>query len=183
MFNREKSAKLYNSLAYWVSIWMVYFISLVIPNFIYAVVTYFSSDLIKSASGFFLYFTVLYISSMCAYFICNLLTMLSPNAQTAMGIYPILTFVNVLFSGYFQYIDNMQTWLKYWLPNLSFMRWGYQCLVCNLLTDNPDLPDGSKYLAQNSFDTVNDYESFIILLGFTFTFVAILVIRIRYKYM
>ena len=123
------------------------------------------------------------MSSLCGYFICNLLTNVCPTPQTAMGIYPLLAFVNVLFSGYFQNINDMQPWLKYWVPNISFMRWGYQCLVCNLLTDNPDLPNGHDYLVKNSFDTVNDYESFFILSGFAVVFVTVLVVRIRNKQM
>ena len=125
-----------------------------------------------------LFYVTLLLSSIIGYFVCQTIAAVSPNPPTAMAIYPMAVFFNLLFTGFFQYIPVMQYWLQPWMPVISFMRWGYQSLVVNEFVNNSKLSDVPYYLEILGFDGVSAGSCTAILLIFVAFYVSLLVIAL-----
>lgn len=162
LYQRERPAKLYHPLVYWSCSWLLHSAFLLIHNFLFAIIAYFLTQCQPAAGRFLYYYSLLTVASLTAYFLCQCVASLSPNPKTAITIYPVFLLVNFLFMGFFQMLPDMEPYLRGWLPVLSFARWGYQGLVINELSTNPNLPHGQAYLSMQGFDTVSASGCFAI---------------------
>lgn len=177
-FQRERGAKLYLPVSYWLTTWIANFCFQIVHTLVYASVAYFFAGFQDVAWRWFFFFAVVLFCANTAYYICQLIAAFSPNPQTAMGIFPIAVFTNFLFSGYFQFIPNMQFWLQGWAPNCSFYRWALQALVLNEYDTNPALPIASTYVSELGFSGVNANASLGILILFLVFYLGLVCIAV-----
>jgi ABC-type multidrug transport system permease subunit len=124
LYNRERGAKIYSGLSYWIAVWLVWFIFLIFHTFVFCIVAYPWSGFQRSGKAFFFFYAITLLSSFVTYFLAQLISASCPNAQTAMGIYPMMFLPSTLFCGYYQNLPDIIDWLKYWFPYvLSIHRW------------------------------------------------------------
>lgn len=181
MFTREKASKLYYPLVYWFAVWVWYIQFLEVHALVFLLLAYFIAGFQYVAAKIFLFYVTILLSSLTGYLICQVIAASSPNAQTAMGIYPMVVFTNLLFTGYFQYISHMQPWLQCWAPIISFARWGYQAIVVSEFSNNPLLgSDSSYYLQMFDFTTPGDWQCVAILLVFISAFWCMLICTLSF---
>lgn len=175
MFYRERAAKLYHPLLYWVATWLVQLAFIVGHTAVFSIIAYFMAALEPSGGRFFLYFIVLYFVASTAYFLCQSIAAISPNPQTAMSIFPAALFTNLLFTGFFQFMPNMNPYLNSWLPCLAFSRWAYQTLVLGEFQQNPGFThvDQVNYIESFGFETPTKSVCFGILVLFAFFYTAV----------
>lgn len=178
MFYRERKIKLYNPVLYWVACWLTYASFVLLHHFVFTVIAYFMAKFLPTIQNVTVFFVTLYLGSMTGYFVCQFIAVLSPNPQTAMGIYPIVVFTNLLYAGFLQFIPSMQHWLSGWAPYVSFFRWGYQALVLNEYVTNPELEYTSYYINLFGFNTYTVGQCLGILVLYIAVFIALVSIGI-----
>ena len=86
-------------------------------------------------SAFFFFFLIAAITSLNGLFYCQLLAVLSPSQQAAITLFPATLFFFISFTGYIIQIPALPEWLSK-VPDVSFLRWGFQALVINEFEDN-----------------------------------------------
>jgi len=161
LFYRERGAKIYGNLAYWatggVSIVPVTIFNVAVFVGLLYKMTGFKDD--WESFGYF--YLIVVLSSLCGLFFCQLLAVLSPSQQSAITLFPAMLFFFISFAGFIIQLPSLPPWLSE-VPNVSFIRWGFQGLAINEFKDNsyifPDSP---------GFSTDDKYKKFADLYGFT----------------
>ena len=78
----------------------------------------------------------------------------------------------------------MQYWLRDWLPDLSFVRWGYQALLLNEFVENPNLPDATYYIGLFGFNSVDAGQALaieLIFIAFYASLVCLILMRVNFE--
>jgi hypothetical protein len=156
-FNKEKEAKLFQPFAYWLSIWLLHSVLIFCHTMLFVILSYSISGFCANVTEFIVYFVVLYLSAYCAFIYTQICCMCSKHLAGAIRTFTISILINCLFTGYFQYLPDMQWFLKDWLPHLSFLRWAYQALVINELQNDDQLTNSQYYLDTLGFNKVRFY--------------------------
>ena len=164
IFYHEKQAKLYPTLPYWLSQWLVQ-VPLVVVNVLLFSICVFclaglyddpddssSSSSSNSDSGnragadaFGVFFYLLMMASLCGYFTVSLIAAVAPSAQAALGLFPLFFFFNLTFAGYVIALPKFPVWLGSWLPYISFMRYAFQGVILNDFQGNDQHFPNEKY--------------------------------------
>lgn len=133
-------------------------------------------------TGYFTYFwLVLTITSYTGLFQCQLIAASTPTAQSAIAIFPASLFWSIAFSGFIVYIPTLDSWLRDWAPDLSFMRWAFQGLCLNEFDGNKDL--ASDQLMENlgfDDDSIDKWDCLGYIVIFTIIFRAATYFALRY---
>ncbi len=173
-FEKEREAQLFLPAAYWLSTWLLHAGLIFLHTLFFSVLSYSISGFCVLAQQFVVYFVVLFLTAYCSFALAQICCMLSSAPHQATRLFTICTLVSVLFTGYFQYVPDMQGWLTHWAPHLSFLRWGYQALVINELQSDDSLTNAQYYLDMLQFNEVTMGVCVLILFLFTLAHLGVL---------
>lgn len=179
LFYRERGAKAYGAFPYWISTWVVRIPIVAINAAIYAGVYYNLIGFKKERFSFF-YFT-LAVHSFASSFLCQFVAHINPSAATAISNMSVFLFLNIIFSGYVIFIDDLPTWLGSWVPYISFYRYSFQAVVRNEFDNNDDLPLGDAYVENVGFNTLSKEECFSYLLILMFVYAAAGLLALKFR--
>jgi len=146
---------------------------------IYASILYNLTGLTTERFSFF-YF-VLALHSFTASFLCQFVAHINPSAATAISVMSVFLFLNIMFSGYVIFIDDLPSWLGTWVPYVSFYRYSFQALVRNEFDSNDDLPLGDVYVENIGFQYLGKEECFSYLLILMFGYAAFGQLALKFK--
>jgi len=176
--NRERSARAYDTLSYFIA---KYFIELplnTLPALVYALVVYWMVGLNPDRFGYFI--LILMLESTVAVSLGLAISALAPNIETALNLGPPMIIIALLFGGFYINIKSLPI-VANWIPYMSFLKWTFQALSINEFSGetfncigSPDgacLKTGEQVLARLNFqnDTINEacFGLGMVLLGFT----------------
>ena len=162
LFYRERGAKAYGALPYWISSWIIRIPLCAINSALFCACVYNLTGL--RAGGFSFFYLIITFHSFTSSFLCQFVANINPSAATAISNMSMFLFMNIMFAGYIIFIDDMAEFLGTWAPFVSFYRYSFQALVRNEFDDNSDLPLGSVYVDNMGFDSLDKETCFSILL-------------------
>jgi hypothetical protein len=105
---------------------------------------------------------------------------MNPSAATAISNMSVFLFVNIIFSGYIIFIDDLPSWLGAWVPYVSFFRYSMQAVTRNEFDDNENLPLGPVYVENMGFDSISKEGCFSALLVLCFFYAAMGLVALKY---
>ena len=99
----------------------------------------------------------------------------------------MVVFINLLFTGFFQYIPEMQFWINLpksfpWLPALSFMRWAYEALILNELEGNTKLANIENYENRIGFTFKSSECCLIIFIFIAFYLLTLIIALVKLNF-
>lgn len=166
VYYRERGSKLYDAFPYWISLWFLQLPLVFINVTTYASIVYNMSGLRNSAGSFIFFIVILFLTSMCGLFVCQLVASLAPSSATALSFFPVSLFFTVAFAGYIVYIPQFPSWLGDWGPYASFMRYSLEALVLNEFVDNDNLPFENSYIDSLGYNSLTKEDCVPILIMF-----------------
>jgi hypothetical protein len=136
---------------------------------------------LSTQSGRFgLFYWQVLLTSWTGLFFAQVVAAVCPTQMVAIASYPIVLFVNLTFTGYVMYLPSFPSYLAYWGPYISFMRFSFQTLVVNELEDNSELPYGSLYLDTLGFTDLSKSQTSPILIIFLAFYGLIVLLSLKY---
>jgi ATP-binding cassette subfamily G (WHITE) protein 2 (SNQ2) len=166
VYYRERGSKLYDAFPYWISRWFLQAPLVFINVLTYSSIVYNMAGLRNSADSFVFFVVVMFLTSMCGFFVCQLVAAAAPSAATALSFFPVSLFFTVAFAGYIVYIPQFPSWLGDWGPYGSFMRFSLEGLVLNEFNDNSNLPLESSYIDSLGYNSLTKENCVPILVMF-----------------
>lgn len=166
MFYRERGAKLYGALPYWISSFYLDIPIETIFVLIFSIIIYYMTGLNDASGHFLTFYGNLLLVSWTGLFFAQMIAALCPTSMVAIASYPIALFINLTFAGYIIYLPSFPEYLSSWGPYITFMRFSFQTLVLNELQDNPDLPYAQSYIDGLGFDTMSKSQTLPIIVVF-----------------
>lgn len=151
LFYRERGAKAYGALPYWISESFVPVVSNFIALFLFSSIVYPMAGLRVGANHFGIFFGQCLLVSFSSLFMMMSFAGCAGNANAAITFAPGGIIINVVYAGGMISIDSIPTWLS-WISNFSFIRWGYQSLLHNEFSDNHHYPQGEEYYENAGLD-------------------------------
>lgn len=82
---------------------------------------------------------VVTICGLCGLYFCQLVSLMAPNPQIAVSVFPAALFLVVVFAGFVVRLPSLPDWLGSWAPMASFARWAFQGLVINEFEGNANI--------------------------------------------
>ncbi|GJQ12987.1 hypothetical protein GpartN1_g4778.t1 [Galdieria partita] len=128
---RERASGMYRVSPYYLSKTLVEIPRSIIFLLVFCAVLYWMVGLRDSASSFFLFLVVNFLTSLTAEGIALTVSAGAPNPKIASAIVPLFLVVSALFGGYFSQIPNYFVWLKY----MSFMKYSFGAFMHIQLDD------------------------------------------------
>lgn len=180
LFYRERGARAYGAVSYWLSVWMMQVPVMAVNVLVYAAILYNMVGFRSGAQYFFYFYYVLLLMSLWSVQLVGFVASMATSTQTALSYFPIMMFINVGFAGFLIFIPRFPDWLGYWGPYISMMRFAFQSLILNEFQNNPDLPLASVYLHNMGFDTLTKTETALILIPFYFVFNLAFLFALKY---
>ena len=115
VFYRERGARAYGAVPYWLSCWYLHLPQIFLNTLIFCLIVYYMAGL-NTAPGCFGYFWgVLFLTSTAGMFMAQLIASLVPSAEAAISVFPIGLFFSVAFAGYIVYLPNFEHWLGWYV--------------------------------------------------------------------
>lgn len=115
VFYRERGAKAYGALSYWVSCWLMQIPIILWNVLLFSIILYKMAGLNDHSSNNFGYFyLIMLMTSYCGYFVACFISSISPSTQAALSYYPIVLFFAVSFAGFLVYLPQFPAWLGDW---------------------------------------------------------------------
>lgn len=181
IFYRERGAKAYGALSYWISCWAIP-VPLIFGNvLLFSIILYNMSGLNShSSDNFGYYYFIMLLSSISGNLIASFVASISPSTQAALSYYPIVLFFSVSFAGFLVYLPQFPEWIGDWAPYISFMRYAFQGLTLNEFHHNGDLPDSGSYISQLGFDTLSKTDCASILFFWMLFYGFIFLLALKY---
>ncbi len=180
LFYRERGAKAYGALPYWLS-GLVLSVPLTALNvLLYSSMLYYMCGFSTAPGRFEVFYCVMFCSSLSGLFTCQLLAAISPTEPSAVNLFPVVIYYGLAFSGYAVYIPQIPYWLRCWAPFGSFFRWAYQALVLNELEGNSDLDAGQYYIDEMGLNGYSRSDCLLIVPVFSLVFASMVLIALRF---
>ena len=164
LFYRERGAKAYGALPYWMSTWITQVPIVILATLCFALVIYWMVGFRENGFGWYLYFML--AVSLCGLFFSQFLAAVSSSSEMALTLTPLLILVIILFAGFLVYVNAFSEWLGYWGPYISFIRYAFQGLVLNEFYDNHNLIYGQNYIDLLGFGDISKESCGAIMVGF-----------------
>lgn len=79
---------------------------------------------------------VVTVCGLCGLYFCQIVSLMAPNPQIAVSVFPAALFLVVVFAGFVVRLPSLPDWLGSWAPMASFARWAFQGLVINEFEGN-----------------------------------------------
>lgn len=164
LFYRERGARAYGALPYWLSSLITQLPIVFLATLAFSLVIYWMVGFRAGAFGYFFYFTL--TVSICGLFFSQFLAAVSASSQMALTLTPLFLLIFILFAGFLVYVNAFPEWLGYWGPYISFMRYAFQGLVLNEFDGNSKLPLGGFYISNLGFEDISKESCAAIMVGF-----------------
>jgi len=178
LFYRERGAKAYGAIPYWISSWYLQLPQTMINVLIYGSIVYSMCGFVEGHFGPF--FLSLLLTSWTGLFVCQAIAALSPTGQAAINFFPVSLFITITFAGFIVYIPTFPLFLRVWAPYVSFMRWAFQALVLNEFSGNEDLENGDYFISEMGFESYDRDYCLSIIPIFTFLFAGLGLYALRF---
>ena len=157
---RERATGAYGVLSYFTAKLLVELPFNLFPSFVYCVIVYWLSGLNPIPGRFLLFFLIVMLVTLTGIILGLAISAFAPSVEAASAIGPPFIIIGVLFGGFYMYdlfsicitlhlfsfpifkyvyqlllllFSNIQTLpvVAEWIPNISFIRWGFQALCIN----------------------------------------------------
>jgi ABC-type multidrug transport system ATPase subunit len=155
VFYRERGAKAYTTLAYWMSIWAVQIPLFFLNAVFFSVPVYLMSNLRPGFGHFVVFLMFMALASYCSKALALLASSISQSTTEAMCYFPALFMFNSMYAGFLVRIPSMPLWQRAWLPCISFFRYVFQGIVLNEYQDNSRLNNAHAYIDAFGFDFIS----------------------------
>ena len=126
LYYRERGARAYGALPYWISIWAVRVPLIALYTLVFSLAVYNLAGL--RSGGFGVFFIILFCHSTAASFLCQFIAAANPTTAMAIANMSVALFLNIMFAGFIIFLDDLPPVLGSWAPYLSFFRFSYQVL-------------------------------------------------------
>lgn len=146
LFYRERGAKAYGAVPYWLANLCLQLPIVAANVFVFCIIEYHLAGLYNAPGHFVFFYLVMLMTSVIGLLICQLIAALSPSEQSAINFFPIVIYFTMAYSGFIIYIPTIPHWQRAWLPYASFYRWSFQALVLNELSGNSELSSSEYYI-------------------------------------
>jgi len=176
--NRERSARAYDTLSYFIAKYFVELPLNALPALIYAIVVYWMVGLNPHRFGYFI--LILMMEAIVGVSLGLAVSAIAPNTETALNLGPPCIIIALLFGGFYINVDSLPI-VANWIPYMSFLKWTFEALclnefrgetfTCDGGPEGACLRTGEQVLERLSFgdDTINQacFGLGMVLLGFT----------------
>ena len=187
--SRERAARMYTPLPYFLSTFLVTLPLELAPGIIYGTVLYFMTALREGFSHYLVYIGVMLLENFAGIGLGMCLSASFNSVEMAPQLAPAFVILFLMFSGFFLNENNVPVFLI-WLRELSFIRYAFQALCVNEFagaefTCDPSATatciDGDEHLDRLKFDDVKIWENCLILFGMIVGFNALALAIIYYR--
>ena len=187
--SRERAARMYTPLPYFLSTFLVTLPLELAPGIIYGTVLYFMTALREGLSHYLVYIGVMLLENFAGIGLGMCLSASFNSVEMAPQLAPAFVILFLMFSGFFLNESNVPVFLI-WLRELSFIRYAFQALCVNEFagaefTCDPNTTatciDGDEHLERLKFDDVKIWENCLILFGMIVGFNALALAIIYYR--
>ena len=187
--SRERAARMYTPLPYFLSTFLVTLPLELAPGIIYGTVLYFMTALREGFSHYLVYIGVMLLENFAGIGLGMCLSASFTSVEMAPQLAPAFVILFLMFSGFFLNENNVPVFLI-WLRELSFIRYAFQALCVNEFagaefTCDPSATatciDGDEHLDRLKFDDVKIWENCLILFGMIVGFNALALAIIYYR--
>lgn len=171
--SRERAARMYTPVPYFLSTFLVTLPLELAPGIIYGTVLYFMTALREGFSYYLTYIGVMMLENFAGIGLGMCLSASFTNVEMAPQLAPAFVILFLMFSGFFLNEDNVPVFLI-WFRELSFIRYAFQALCVNEFkgaeftcdeTSTATCIDGDEHLDRLRFDDVKIWENCVILFG------------------
>ena len=180
VYYRERGARAYGPMAYFLSVFLLQLPILVFNVLFYTIGMYPLTGLRAGSSYYGYFFFFMLMSSYCGMFMAYSVASIAKSTQVALSYFPAVLVFVMFYAGYAVYIPEMDDWQGKWLPYLSFFRFAFQGMVLNEFQDNDDLPKSHDYINKLGFDFISVSGCCGIMILFTCIFASFFYLAIRY---
>ena len=187
--SRERAARMYTPLPYFLSTFLVTLPLELAPGIIYGTVLYFMTALREGFSHYLVYIGVMLLENFAGIGLGMCLSASFNSVEMAPQLAPAFVILFLMFSGFFLNESNVPVFLI-WLRELSFIRYAFQALCVNEFAGaefscDPSTTatciDGDEHLDRLKFDDVRIWENCLILFGMIVGFNALALAIIYYR--
>lgn len=178
IFYRERASKCYGAFPYWLSCWVVDIPFVMLNIVAFTTILYYMVGFNTASGCFSRFYGQILLDSFNGLFIAQLMSASTSSPVAAVGMYPVILFIQMAFSGYIVFLSSLPVWLSTWGPYLSFVRFSFQTLILNEFDNNPNLPLSETYIQLLGFDTYSIDQTapvpFVFVIGFAIMFLLAL---------
>lgn len=128
--NRERSAKAYHVLPYYLARFICDIPLRVVQAMLFGCIVYWIVGLNPSASAFFIFVALLFVEALASQGLGVAVSAAAPNEKMAFALAPALTVVLILFGGFYVNSDTIPVWLS-WVKYLSHLFYAFMGLSIN----------------------------------------------------
>ncbi len=180
LFYRERGAKAYGALSYWITTFILQVPLIFVNVFLYCCVCYWMVGLKATASAFGDFYIIMAMSSVIGLFSAGFISAISPSTQAALSYFPCLMFFAVSFAGFVIYIPQFPAWIGNWAPYISYMRYAMQGLTLNEFRDNSDLPLSDGYIDQLGYEYLTKSQCMGIMVPFVLLYAGLFLASLKF---
>lgn len=171
--SRERAARMYTPLPYFVSTFLVTLPLELVPGILYGTVIYYMTALREGVRHYLTYLGVMLLENFAGIGLGMCLSASFTSVEMAPQLAPAFVILFLMFSGFFLNEDNVPVYLI-WLREISFIRYAFQALCVNefkdaVFTCDPTTTqtciDGNEHLDRLKFDRVTIWGNSLILFG------------------
>eukprot|EP00228_Micromonas_bravo_P007625 CAMPEP_0203013280 /NCGR_PEP_ID=MMETSP1401-20130829/14956_1 /ASSEMBLY_ACC=CAM_ASM_000894 /TAXON_ID=38833 /ORGANISM="Micromonas pusilla, Strain CCAC1681" /LENGTH=682 /DNA_ID=CAMNT_0049754985 /DNA_START=1 /DNA_END=2046 /DNA_ORIENTATION=- len=187
--SRERAARMYTPLPYFLSTFLVTLPLELFPGIIYGTVLYFMTALREGVTHYLVYIGVMLLENFAGIGLGMCLSASFNSVEMAPQLAPAFVILFLMFSGFFLNESNVPVFLI-WLRELSFIRYAFQALCVNEFkgaefscdpSTTATCIDGDEHLDRLKFDDVKIWENCLILFGMIVGFNALALAIIYYR--
>ena len=187
--SRERAARMYTPLPYFLSTFLVTLPLELFPGIVYGTVLYFMTALREGVTHYLVYIGVMLLENFAGIGLGMCLSASFNSVEMAPQLAPAFVILFLMFSGFFLNESNVPVFLI-WLRELSFIRYAFQALCVNEFkgaefscdpSTTATCNDGDEHLDRLKFDDVKIWENCLILFGMIVGFNALALAIIYYR--
>ena len=170
--NRERAARMYTPLPYYLSTFLVTLPLELFPGILYGTVIYFMTALREGTEYYLTYLAIMLLENFAGIGLGMVLSASFTSVEMAPQLAPAFVILFLMFSGFFLNENNVPIYLI-WLREVSFIRYAFQALSVNEFKDatfscssgDTSCITGNEHLERLNFDDVTVGGNCAILAG------------------
>ena len=159
--SRERAARMYTPLPYYVSTFLVTLPLELVPGVIYGTVIYYMTALREGVKHYLVFLSVMTLENFAGIGLGMCLSASFTSVEMAPQLAPAFVILFLMFSGFFLNESNVPVWLI-WLREISFIRYAFQALCVNEFKgaefscdgSTGSCVDGDEHLERLKFDDI-----------------------------
>ncbi|EWM25382.1 atp-binding cassette superfamily [Nannochloropsis gaditana] len=162
LYNRERSANVYSTFAYWAANAIVCVPLLLLSHVIFVEISYWMVGLYPNAACHLFALLVTFLNNLISFYCAQCIAAISPSAEVALAMFPLVFLFLGSFAGFTIPLGELPPGWK-WASYISYPRWTYQALIINEFQYRADR---TAVLTFYSFTGFNKYLALPILAAF-----------------